>query len=192
MKRPLLLLLVFLSACAANPQQDQAAQEHLRAEPPQGWTPGTATQTSRLRMSEFVHPDLLEGGWREKITFERLVAQPVASPQDAVTLIGDELQAGCPGAQVFKTYSGKENGYLTEVALMTCPRSSVTQLGQITMLKAIAGNDALYTITRAKRVPPFDGAGATNYLPREEIAMWSAYLAAMSVCDPRSGDAHPC
>ena len=192
MKFPLLLLLVLLSACATNPQQRQAAEEHLRAAPPEGWVPGTGTQTSRLRMSEFLHPDLLDGGWREKITFERLALQPVASPQEAVTLIGEELQAGCPGAQVFTTYSGKENGYLTEVALMTCPRNRISALGQITMLKAIAGNDALYTITREKRVPPFDAEGATNYLPREEIAMWSAYLAAMSVCDPRSGEVHPC
>ena len=56
-------------------------------------------------------------------------------------------EQGCSGAQVFNTYSGEENGYRTEVALMMCPRNPLTQLGQITMLKAI-------TDPRERSMPP--------------------------------------
>ena len=194
MKRalPLVLAGVLLAGCASTGEPDQAEREHLRAAPPAGWIPGVATDTATLRMSEFVRPDVTESGWQEKITFERLSARPVADAREFVEVVREDLVASCPRGQLFNTYSGTENGYAVEVALMTCPKSTVTQMGQLTMLKVIQGNNALYTITRARRMPPFDEPGADRSLPREAIAEWSADLSAMSVCDPRSPEAHPC
>ena len=179
-----------LAACASVPAPNEV--EHLRAEPPEGWLTGVQTQTSTLRMAEFVHPEPFEGGWLEKLNVERLSTQPVAAAGELATFMRSEADEACPGGQTYSTYTGRENGYATEVLLLVCPKSPLTQLAQITMVKIISGNDALYTITRAKRLPPLDSDGEPGELPRRDIARWSAYLAAISVCDPTRPDAHPC
>ena len=179
------MMIVFaaVSGCATAPPQP-GSEEHLRADPPSGWQPGVQTQTPRLRLSEYVLMDPNEEGWVQKLSYERLALKPVSEARTLVTGVEQEIRESCPNATFHNTFSGEENGYPTEVALWTCPRYAVTQTGQISMLKVIQGQDALYTITWAKRLPAND-AGADAESTKAEVARWSAYLSAVSVCDPR-------
>ncbi len=184
--------MLIITGCASTPAETDTDTEHLRAEQPEGWLDGTHTLTSKLRMAEFIHPQMRADGWGEKIQFERIEAQPVAPAADFIGHMREDLEGSCPEGRLYNTWSGKENGYPTEVALMVCPKNAITQLGQITMLKVIQGNEALYTITRAKRLDAFDTSADANEMPKEDIANWSAYLSAISVCDPTRAEAHPC
>jgi len=65
----------------------------------------------------------------------------------------------------------------------------MTEKGQVTLIKAIQGNDNFYVITRAKRVPPV--AEGAQPISTEVMAQWAAYMRAITVCDSNR-DAHPC
>ena len=72
---------------------------------------------------------------------------------------------------------------------MVCKRSDIINQSQVTMLKAIQGEENFYVITRAQLGPPL--ADDTAALSDEEIAGWSIYLKAISVCDDSAEHACP-
>ena len=92
----------------------------------------------------------------------------------------------------FNILSAEENGYPTSVRFMVCPANSVTNTGQVTLIKAIRGNDRFYVVTRAKRVPVAVEGEQVKPISDEEMAIWSTYMRAIRVCDPQRGTIHPC
>ena len=91
----------------------------------------------------------------------------------------------------FPTFAGTENGYPTAVRLLVCDHNDVIDMGQITLVKAISGNDRRYVISRARRVPSFDAASAAPPISQAEIGAWSQHLRLLTLCDTRN-PAHPC
>lgn len=163
--------------------------EQLRAEPPQGWKQGFATDTPGLRMAEYIPENETHEQWRQKISFESLSGQPLPDPIDFLNSISTDQAGTCEGFESFSTFSGLENGYPTSVQLMVCQRSKLIDKSQVTMIKAIQGNEFFYVVTRAQRGPPLtDGARALN---DTEMASWSLYLRAITVCDSERPE-HPC
>ncbi len=189
-------------------------EEQLLGAPPVGWVQIGGTVTRTLKMAEFVpvrarepatagqgaatqSSEALEaeGGWSEKITFERLLGTPVADPLEFLDELRKDTLAACSGGAFHPIASGFENGYPSAVALIVCPRQAVSNLGQLTMIKVIQGNAAFYTITRSIRTPPFppdkDGMPIEPPVEKETIGGFSVYLKAITVCDPTRKE-HPC
>ncbi len=143
-------------------------------------------------MVEYLPEDPGDGDWVEKVSFESFSAEDLPDPIEFVTGIANDQAAACENFEHFNIRSDEENGYPTTVRFMSCPESSLVGMGQVTLIKAIRGNDRFYVITRAKRVPvPVEGE-KVKPISDAQMALWSTYLRAVSVCDAGLGDVHPC
>lgn len=188
--------------------------EQLIGEAPGGWAQIGGTVTDKLKMATFVpkpstqtgevsasaageqgETSDADGGWTEKITFERLLGAPVADPLEYLEELKKDTLAACKEGAFLPVASGFENGYPSAVALIVCPKQAITNTGQLTMIKVIQGNAAFYTITRSIRTAPFpadeNGKPSEPPVEKETIGGFSVYLKAISVCDP-ARPAHPC
>lgn len=205
MKRPhrslfgilLLLSLAITAGCGQSEVTDSAQPaartgsstgERLLADAPSGWKEVFSSNNPGLRMVEFIPEDQTNASWQHKITFESLSGDPLPDPIEFLQGLSVDQSGTCDGFESFNTFSGLENGYPTMVRLMVCKRSDIINQSQVTMLKAIQGEENFYMITRAQRGPPL--ADDTAALTDEEIAGWTLYLKAISVCND-SAD-HPC
>lgn len=161
--------------------------EHLLGQAPAGWKPVSANTTSTMRIAEFA-PASPADEPAEKMTFESVKGDPLPDPIEFVRGLGDEQSKHCERYDHFNIYSGLENNYPTSVRLLTCAQHALTGKGEVTLIKAIQGNDSFYIISRTRRVPPFED---DNPLAEEEIGAWALHLRTLSLCDP-SRPGHPC
>lgn len=165
-----------------------ATGERLLADAPRGWKEVFSSNNPGLRMVEFIPEDQNNASWQHKITVESFSAKPLPDPIEFLKGLSVDQSGTCDGFESFSTFSGFENGYPTTVRLMVCKRSDIINQSQVTMLKAIQGDENFYMISRAQRGPPL--ADDTPALTEDEIAGWTLYLKAISVCDDSAE--HPC
>lgn len=193
-----ILLLLPLSGCnqPADGSADSAESaerppgEQLLAAPPQGWKNVFSSENPGLQMAEFIPQDQDNGSWTQKITFESLKGQPVPDPIEFLQALSVDQRGTCEGFESYSTFSGFENGYPTSVQLLICARSKIIDQSQVTMIKVIQGNENFYTISRAQRGPAL--SEDSQALTETEVAGWSLYLRAISVCDPGQPETHAC
>ena len=225
------LLAILATGCASTapitvataPQTQPAPSgETLLAAPPEGWTQTGGTQSVLLRLAEFVpaadleaNPEVARGNWKEKITLERLQGQPVPDPLEFLEGLRADHLAGCSRGSYTPIAAAEENGYPSAVAMLSCPKLSLTDAGQITLIKVIQGDDAFYTVTRSVRVAPWlttteDDAGdkqaaddavegaagdqakaAGPAIEPSAIGGMSLWLRAIRVCNDATAE-HPC
>ena len=191
-----LLATLALAGCLA--QADGAAAqvtstaetERLLAAPPEGWTAVFAANRPGVRIAEYVPPGESAAEWKEKLSFETFGGEPLPDPIGMLVAIAEDQRATCNGFADHNTFSGLENGYPTSVRLFVCRNNVVTGRGQITLVKAIQGGRRVYVITRARRVAPIE-SDAVLPMAQEDMAEWSQYARAISLCDP-ADTAHPC
>ncbi len=183
------LITLALAACsdgkaptAGSASRATGVGEQLLAAPPGGFKEIFSSDNPGLRMVEYIPEGEARDSWQEKITFEALSGDPLPDPIEFLkALAADQAGACAEGFSEYPTFSGFENGYPTSVHLMICRRSRVVEQSQITMLKAIQGNESFYVVTRAQRAPPLaEGASA---LSEEAMGGWALYLKAISLCD---------
>lgn len=176
------------SEAAPNEQKESVGTEVLLARQPEGWLGSDNTESPGLDIVSFIPADDDPADWDQKVSFERIGGEPL-DPIDLLTTLARDQSQTCEHFSAFNTFSGLENGYPTSVRLFSCGRNRLNDRGQVTMIKAIAGNEKTYVILRARRMPAF-GAD-DDPIPAEEVANWSLYMRAIGVCD-RAGSEHPC
>jgi hypothetical protein len=187
--------IVALSGCQSAIAESSNASapedtERLLAQPPDGWSAIFASKRPGVRIAEYIPPGESAEEWTEKLSFESFGGEPLPDPIGLLVEIARDQQATCNGFSDHNTFSGLENGYPTSVRLFVCRNNPVTQRGQITLIKAIQGSQHVYVITRARRVPPIE-SDAVLPMAHEDMAEWSSYLQAISLCDT-ADEAHPC
>jgi hypothetical protein len=165
--------------------------ERLLAEPPDGWVAVFANKRPGVRMAEYVPAGESGQEWSEKVSFESFGGEPLPDPIGMLVEIARDQSETCNGFADNNTFSGYENGYPTSVRLFVCRNNAVTQKGQITLVKAIQGQTQLYVVTRARRVPPIE-SDAMLPMAHEDMADWSTYMRAISLCDTADSRHHPC
>jgi len=178
------------STAAETPAPDTDT-EHLLAAAPDGWRQVFRSNRGDERMVEFVPADSAPGdGWTEKVAFESFGGAPLPDPNELLEGIAKDQKKTCDKFAEHDTFDGNENGYPTSVKMMICYDNPVTSKGQVTLVKSIRGDERFYVITRAARTEPIASDKDTP-LPPKQMAEWSLYLRAISVCDPKRAD-HPC
>ena len=65
----------------------------------------------------------------------------------------------------------------------------ITARSEVSIIKAIQGEDFFYVISRARRSDALQTEEPP--LTNKEMGEWSLYMRSIKVCDPRS-DKHPC
>ena len=195
---PLLLLslIVLLSSCAS--QSDNATEtpdtrnetgERLLGTPPKDWVNVFQLNNDNTRLTDFIPPDQSKSDWSTKLSFEAHTTEVLSI--DPIELLFSEAetdQSRCNSVTHYNIFSGLENYYQTSVRLFLCGENSFTNRGEIKLIKAIRGNDYLYSVRIVRRTPPFD----TNEeeIRKVEVALWATYLRKISVCD--GSPDHPC
>ena len=174
---------------ASTAERSEDSGERLLAAPPEGWKEVFSTDNPGLRMVEFIPEDQNNADWRQKISFESSGGKPLPDPIEFLTGLSADQSGTCDeGFESFTTFSGFENGFPTTVRLLVCRNSAIINQSQVTMLKAIQGKENFYVISRAQRAAPL--AEDAEPLSEAEIAGWSLYLKAISLCDGSAE--HPC
>ena len=183
MKKFLLLVSILASsACVANEPQ-QAGDEHLKAEVPEGWTRILDSKTGNLILAEYIPADSPEP-WQQKLSIEAMSGSNLPDPLGFTAAWAQDQSELCENFEDHPIHSGFENGYPTVVRMLVCGENKRTGKPLVTMVKVIRGNESLYTITRIWRLEQLP-------LPQDEIAAWSSALRKTIACDPTL-PAHVC
>lgn len=194
------ILALVVSGCAdtdapsATEGTDSAVRpeaEYLVAAAPEGWREMAHTNSGGIRITEFAPSNPRDAEDGETLRFESLTGDPLPDPIEFLTTMGDDVGAGCEGFNHYNTFSGLENNYPTSVRLFVCDRDPATDRGEMTLIKAIRGNDYFYVITRTRQITAPDEGGNASPVPEGEMAAWSLYMRGIKVCDPRTEE-HPC
>ena len=141
------------------------------------------------RITDFVPPKETDTNWTTKLTFESH-ANLVGS--DPLTIIHDLVKdehTKCTFLQNFNLFSGMENNYKTSARLLLCGRSKYYGKGEVSIIKAIDGDDYFYIIRIQKFVKPFKLN--QSKFNKHEMANWSQYFAKIKLCNSASSK-HPC
>lgn len=195
-----LLLLLAAGCSAAAPANETAAAgatdddgsrgEQLIGQPPQGWKRIGGTSLETLKRAEFAPEDEIETDPKRRITFESMVEDPLPDPIEFVNALAADRNRECGTFRPYTTFAGEENGYPTTVNLLVCHRDRKTGRSEVTLMKAIQGNDAFYVITRGQQGPPIPKDGQPE-IEETVIGAWAVYLKSITLCDDeRAG--HPC
>jgi hypothetical protein len=185
-------------ACAAaalfGPSAVAESTEQLSAHIPEGWVNINRSTLASMSSSEWV-PNDTAGDWEQKITLEAMEVEDLPDPIDFVLGLAESQDEACLEFAANSVFTGFENGYPTAVHMMECGENERTRKPLLTMVKAIRGNRAFYTITRIWRLehPTSEIVGDDGTLPvdKGEVAAWAATLKRFKLCDSAL-DAHPC
>ncbi|MFT4677337.1 MAG: hypothetical protein ACJAX5_003513 [Patiriisocius sp.] len=192
----IITITLLTTSCATDPQLEKAPQidsvvlgEKLIAGPPPDWQNSYSLNNGATRLTDYIPPEESEDNWTTKISFE---SHRSLAGIDPITIIMgdlDRIKDICELVESFNLFSGMENNYPTSVRLTFCGKNAHGQQGEVTLTKSIQGNDYLYIIKMLKRVDPF--TTEQNIISKQEIAQWSQYFSAISVCDDTNVE-HSC
>ncbi|MGD8417212.1 MAG: hypothetical protein PVH91_09160 [Pseudomonadales bacterium] len=178
------------AAGAADDEGTPPAGEQLIGQPPQGWQRIGGTNLETLKRAEFAPEEEIETDPKRRITFESMVEDPLPDPIEFVTALAGDRNRECGTFRAFTTFAGEENGYPTTVNLLVCHKDRKTGRSEVTLMKAIQGNDAFYVITRGRQGPPIPKDGQPE-IEETVVGAWAVYLKSITLCDDeRPG--HPC
>ena len=165
----MLFLLLLLRPAAA-----QLKDENFLVQVPPGYKIDFREQNAKMLMTEMVPTNETVKNWTEMVTmqvFFGLKVQPEAFQVRMQQIWGES----CPGSE-FRTLAKEvESGYAVAVWLQICPSNKATGKPEITLLKAVLGNDSLYVLQKAFKFKP----------SQEQVTKWMAYLRDARVCDSR-------
>jgi len=156
---------------------------------PPAWLQVAAEKSDAFRLAEFVPAGQDRTQWFDKLFIESNNLLPLPDPIVFLEAMGKELKTECEGTSDTNIYSGVENGYETSVRLLVCNKNLNSARGEVTLIKAIRGNDNFYVISRARRSEPLQIEEAP--IADREMGEWSLYMRSIKLCDPRS-DKHRC
>jgi len=174
---------------ATNPIPSYESSERLLAKPPADWKLIYQLNNISTRLSEFVPPQETDSEWTTKLSFESFKELVDSDPIEVLLAEVNIERKNCSFVQHFNLFSGLENNFPSSVRLFLCGENTFVNMGEVMMIKAIAGNDYFYFIKILKRIVPFDVDQPE--FAKEEIAVWSNYIRSISLCDPGKPE-HPC
>jgi len=170
----ILIAALFLSSAA----QAQLKNENLMVTMPEGYKVGFADKNTNQQMTEMVPDGQSVKDWTDMVTVQIFFRMTDVTPDVYKQRLQNLWAENCKGAQSNPVGQGNERGYPVAVWIQFCPLNKETGKPELTILKAIAGNDSFYVVQKAFRSRP----------PKEQIEQWSRYLRGVFVCDSRVAD----
>jgi len=183
----LIIVTTLMAGCAGT--DSPSTTELLIAQPPPGWVNVYQLNQKGNRISEFIAAGDDNLNWARKVTFESFPQTSTADPIDLLLYEVDQYKEKCNFVQHFNLFSGLENNYPTSLRLVMCGTSKALKKGEVSMIKAIQGDENFYMVKMTRRVAPFKPHQSD--VNKEEIAQWSVYFKHVLVCNHKQ-DRHPC
>jgi len=177
------------TAPSPNAATPPATEETLLLQAPPAWLRIEEQASEAFRLAEYIPAGQDKEDWNDRLFIEANALKPLPDPINFLESMGEALKKECSGFNHANVHSGFENGYPTSVRLLICNKSNVTARSEVSIIKAIQGEDYFYVISRARRSDALQNDEPP--LTDKEMGEWSLYMRSIKVCDPRT-DKHPC
>lgn len=156
--------------------QNVLKDENLLMSVPNGYKIGFGKRQGNMQITEMVQHGEDVQSWTHMVTLQTFHGGvPQRTPIKFSKASEDSWKKVCRNAESHIISKGSENGYPFALWLQTCPLNPVTQKPEITMFKAIQGNDSFYVVQKAWKNEP----------GKDEIVNWTKYMKRVLVCDSR-------
>jgi hypothetical protein len=179
LKMPALTLMLTSVYCGVS--WAQLKDETLVATIPTGFKIGSQTSHDRTTTLEWIKESETVQNWTEMVTVQVDRGINRMTPPQVLQSTGKKWLATCKGSAANQIPDGQANGYAVSMLVVHCPLNAVTGKPETTVLRAIKGNDALYTVQKTFRFDPSN----------DQVGQIMKYLNRVNVCDTRGAE-HPC
>lgn len=174
-------VVVWAWAFGANAAEERPGGETLLFPPPSNFTLGFQSDTEGHLLREWIPLGNSPGDWTEMVTVQVFPRSGLGPPEAFVERFGTRYSEACPGTTHGGLVVGQTNGYEVAMLILSCPMNSRTGKPETTLIRAIRGDSAMYSVQHAWRSIPSPA----------QIAQVARSLAEVSVCEAASGR-HPC
>ena len=144
----------------------------------------------RVDFREYVPEGETYERWSQMLTRQVFSGPPKKSPKELLATLYEMQKRNCGQVRGGVVGEGRESGFETLYALLTCDRSQRFGLPEATFYKIVAGREALYLLLWALRPPhfPTENRDAFNAISRRA----TGFLGAAFVCSEGKLDDTEC
>lgn len=158
-----------------------AAEEELAFILPEGWHEVYAGREQNLSTSEYVPGSQTEHEWDEMLTVQILIGEREADPKEMIFRAAAQISGQCEAFDAQPIELKAADDYPTHAALTACGRERGEAHGEVSLLRAIAGDENFYLLRKAWRTAPF-AAGDDPPVDLEQRRFWLGFLSYLRVC----------
>lgn len=189
MKTKLIQTVAFFVVCAALAAQAAPLEyENLVVAVPADWDTITNGRDGDLSMVEMVPKGETGDEWTRMITIQTFHNLGGTSPKLFVEKLSEAVKKQLDGPMHTKPLDfANDSEYPTAGVLWFLGKVKSSGKGEITLIRAIQGQDALYVVQKAWRQPAFTSVDQVT-LPKEEIQGGIVFLQQVKVVDGRKQD----
>lgn len=173
-----------------SPALAQGAGEQLFVLPPKDWIVVFHETKDGVELTELTPKGQTAKEWTDMLAIRIVAGKPGKSPQDFLKDLQKEVEAACDQAGAGPVSPASENGYDTAIRAVACPKSKIDSQGELSLIKVLRGEEAMYIVSRAWRGAAFE----KDKLPvgPETTRQWLEMMGKTLLCDPKQPDRHPC
>lgn len=172
---------LFLVLLLPSVSYAELKNENLLVTVPKGYKIDFKIRKGNMIMTEMVPESESVKNWTEMVTTQVFLGLKNVTPKQFEQRMNKIWMSVCKEAEMVSIREGKENGYPFAVWLQECPLNKSTGKRELTLFKAIKGNDSFYVIQKAFRFVP----------SKEQFSKWVRFIRSASVCDTRHEN-HSC
>ena len=164
--------------------------ENLLLTPPPGWELGFDDRDDDQAVYEYLPAGHDLENWSELLTVQVFFELKGVAPRAVLDRMRKGYEENCEGPSAEAMAERSITGLPAARQLLLCGRNREGGgKGEIALIQAVSGKDALYVVQRAWRGEPFRGAAPAA--ARAMVPGWHQYLDQVRVCDTRD-KAKPC
>lgn len=158
--------------------------ENLIVPVPADWKVGFQASQVNHQIIEFVPEGQTIQNWQDLLTIQIFFGRTSITPLSFFEEMNAVIQQLCPESEASIAMNGEENGYPFLLWVNMCRNNPQVNQAEVTLFKAIQGNDSLYLVHRAWRTPPV-APNEPIQIRTDEIEAWAYFMSLVQVCDTR-------
>jgi len=122
---------------------------------PPGWQLGYQETTEIGHHLEWVPNGQPAKDWRDMIAYQLFPKLIDLPPDQFLAKMADHYADSCEQVLATDIEGAPANGYQGALRVLACTKNKVTGLGEVTLFRAVMGEEAFYVVQRAWRMEPF-------------------------------------
>ena len=122
---------------------------------PKGWNLGFQESNEIGHHLEWVPRGQPVKDWRDMIAFQLFPKLIDVRPDQFLTKMADHYAQSCDQVLATDIEGTPANGYPGALRVLACTKNKVTGMGEVTLFRAVMGQEAFYVAQRAWRMQPF-------------------------------------